>query len=130
MHLRSGKIISSGSMPRIPENITFTHSCELSSPEYSTDLHHYTSAETTKVERSRLDCEIIHIISQYIDKFASSNDFKPLIGVFHNCMQSLHHEITATLNAEYMQYTENERAFLGNVRADAVKLAVLLKNRQ
>uniref|UniRef100_A0A6C0HIR1 Uncharacterized protein n=1 Tax=viral metagenome TaxID=1070528 RepID=A0A6C0HIR1_9ZZZZ len=147
MQLRSGKIIPSGSVSDIQENITMTFSHEhrmfsnaipfrewliasLKTYSKSVNVCYGKTEENTTIERCRLLCEMMHIISEHVDYISFSYGLKSVMLILPSRLHFIKNQITASLNNEYKEYTENERAFLGNVRADAVKLCVLLKNRK
>jgi hypothetical protein len=148
MQLRSGKIIASGSIFENNENITLTFHRENNDipdtsiafrkwlisciKKYSNSIQsfHGLTPEITTVVRSRMLCEMIHIISEHIDYVAATKWFDPIMDILPSRLQIIKNEITAFLNSENRNYTQHDRVFLGNVRADVVKLAVMLKNRQ
>jgi hypothetical protein len=88
------------------------------------------TVELAVCERARLISEMVYIILEEIDFIADSPVFNNIITNLIARFYSMKNEITDCLICGCYQFSVEDRQFLGNLRADLVKVAVLLENRQ
>lgn len=87
------------------------------------------------LEHLRILAELIDVMYEHIDYITSSEQLCRISSIIFSKMVDLSKQITFILNGNpntegiKCEYTDDERAFMGNVRADTVKLAVMIKNR-
>lgn len=88
------------------------------------------TAELALCERARLISEMVYIILEEIDFITSSPIYNNVVITFIKRFYVLKTEITNNLNSSCNKFSLEDRQFLGNLRSDLVKVAVLLENRQ
>ena len=88
------------------------------------------------MERSRLFMEMTAVLREHIDYITTSPSFAKFSHVLYEKLLSFKNELTILLNGEKLpgsrescNFSPEERAFLGNVRADIVNLSVITKHR-
>jgi len=88
------------------------------------------------VERSRLFMELTAVLREHIDYITSSPALAKFSHVLYKKLLSFKNEITILLNGEKLSgschtcnFSQEERVFLGNLRADIVSLSVITKPR-
>jgi hypothetical protein len=89
------------------------------------------------LEKCRLFAEMIDVLNEYIDYVLTTPDFAKFAHVLYNKLLSFKTDLTTLLNGETLvggctepcHFTQKERAFVGCVRSDMVKLAVIMRPR-
>jgi hypothetical protein len=89
------------------------------------------------LEKCRLFAEMLDVLNDHIDYILTEPDFKKFAHVLHAKLLSFKSDLTALLNGESLpggcqercNFTQKERNFVGTVRADIVKLAVIMRPR-
>ena len=86
------------------------------------------------LERTRLFGELIAVLHEYIEYITSTHLFANFSHVLDSKLLSFKTELTMLLNGEKLpgnsescNFSHQERALLGNVRSDIVKLSMILK---
>jgi hypothetical protein len=86
------------------------------------------------LERTRLFGEMTAVLREYIEYITSTPSFTKFSHVLYSKLLSFKTELTMLLNGEKLpgnrescNFSPKERALLGNVRADMVKLSVIMK---
>jgi hypothetical protein len=87
------------------------------------------------LERTRLFGEMIAVLNEHIEYITSTSAFAKFSHVLHSKLITFKTELTMLLNGENplsgspnnCNFSHKERALLGNVRADIVKLSVIMK---
>uniref|UniRef100_A0A6C0JXF1 Uncharacterized protein n=1 Tax=viral metagenome TaxID=1070528 RepID=A0A6C0JXF1_9ZZZZ len=101
------------------------------------DFHKINNRSYKKLvlERSQLFVEMTAVLYDHIDYITSSGEFVKFSHVLYSKLCEFIREITDLLNVAKQgtygscNFSYNERTFLGNVRADIVKLSVIMKSR-
>jgi hypothetical protein len=88
------------------------------------------TVELAFCERARLISEMSYIILEQIDFITSWPIFNIVVTKIIKQFYSMKNEITDCLICGCYQFSAEDRKFLGHLRADLVKVAVLLENRQ
>jgi len=88
------------------------------------------TVELALFESVRLISEMAYIILEQIDFMTSCPIFNIVVTKIIKQFYSMKNEITDCLICGCYQFSVEDRQFLGNLRADLVKVAVLLENRQ
>ena len=88
------------------------------------------TAELAFCEHARLISEMVYIILEEIDFITSSPIYNNLVIRLIERLYLLKKEITNNLISSCNKFSLEDRQFLGNLRSDLVKVAVLLENRQ
>lgn len=86
------------------------------------------------LERTQLFIEMVAVLTEHIEYITSSHDFVKFSHVLYSKLIYFKNELTAVLNGEVLpdnskpcHFSPEERAFLGNARADIVRLSVIMK---
>ena len=88
------------------------------------------SASTSCVlDYIRLLSELTHVVYSYVDIMTSSPELRKISTLLITAMGDWKSHMTVELLCVPMVYHDVEKQYIGNVRADIVKTAILLQNR-
>ena len=86
--------------------------------------------ENNVLDRFRLINELVYVLNEYMDYILYSPSFKSIHIDLITRLYLFSKDSTSSLNNQTLQFTPEERNYLGNVRSDIVDLHTKIVNRQ